>query len=151
MSKAERAKHHVLPGLCLLALVVAAFVTIVTSTSGLLDPRYLSWPSVQGKFKDIQASANFFALYRYEYQVNGKTFQQTQLLPRAYENTLKTGQGVSVHYKSDSPQESVFDPGFNSTIVFLVLFTDLLSVFFLAVIVLARTSEFIRSTPNNKS
>lgn len=124
MPKAKIAKY------CFFALLYSLLVVEITATSGFLDPRSFFWPSTAGHFTYVMES-RFFACYGYQYNVQGKMLEGSQLLPVTYKDMLKPKQIIVVHYDDKNPEKSFFEPGFNPIVGFTVLFVILLGVLLL--------------------
>ena len=130
---------------CFYGFLYAFLVLEITATSGLLDPRSLFWPSTPGYFTGMWLSSRFFGCYRYQYEVQHKAIQGSQLLPLAYKDTLKPGQVVRVYYDNKDPEKSFFAPGFNAMIAFCVLFVIILGICLLLIPVLTWVSASRKS------
>ena len=108
-------------------LYVVALLEIVLP-SGLLDPRLLLWPNTKGDFIGVGLTSRFLGSFYYQYEVDGKKMHTYQLLSCPYQQSLKPGQTICVHYNSLNPEQSIVEPGFNALVVFETLFVMLLGL-----------------------
>ncbi len=122
MRKSKLVKYGIF---CLLYSLVLLEIVLL---SGLLDPRLLLWPCTKGNFVGVGLTSRFCGSFYYRYEVDGKERQAYQLLSAPYDQSLKPGQVVSVHYNKVDPQQSVFEPGFNSLVILEMVFVLLLGL-----------------------
>ena len=145
MSKAKLSKYLVF------GLLYAFLVLEITATTGWLDPRSFFWPSTTGSFAGMWMAGRFFACYGYEYVVENKVLRGSQLLPLAYKDTLKERQALRVHYNKNDPEKSFFEPGFNSTVAFAMLFVIFLGFLLLFIPILSWISVSAIKDGHDKS
>ena len=124
-------------------IAIGLFLVVITPISIKAGKRSTTWPTVPGKVisseveretrtdSDDNVSVNYYPRIRYEYKVEGKTYQSTKYKLLDASTTKKKaeeftalflpGNAVTVHYNPSKPENAVLQPGSQNYLYFFLV------------------------------